>query len=118
VPDEFDRFLGAALSPKERDPDRQFVARVEARIALEQQLARERRSLLAGLLKQLVALLAVAAGVWWVGRAAPVAMWVRESPEAALLLLLAAFVFLIVLFSARASVATATRAPLRTVSTA
>ena len=36
--DPFDSFLSEALAPPARDPDRQFVARVQARVALEARL--------------------------------------------------------------------------------
>lgn len=106
--DEFDRLLKSALQPPEGLPDRQFVARVQARIALEEQLSSERRLVVGGLIKQLLALAAVAAAIWWVGRAAPVASSFAESPALGLAILLIAFLFLTVVVSAR---------PPRTVST-
>jgi len=96
---DFDRFLEASLAPPERLPDRRFVGGVQARIALEQQLAQEHGALRAALVKQLVALLAVAAGLWVVGRAAPVASWVAASPAAALAVLLCAFGCAVALFA-------------------
>lgn len=89
--DEFDRFLEAALAPPERVPDRRFVAGVQARIALDERLARERGALIGALLKQLAALLAVAAGLWVLGFAAPVDRFVAQSPAVALLVLIGAF---------------------------
>ena len=99
--DGFDHFLSAALAPPEREADRAFVARVQAQIALEERFARERMSLLRDLLQQLVALLAVSAGAWWVGRSAPVAQWARESPATALAILLVAFMFMAAMFITR-----------------
>ena len=42
--DEFERMLSEALAPEARDPDRLFVARVQAGIAIEQRFAAERRA--------------------------------------------------------------------------
>jgi hypothetical protein len=97
--DGFDQFLASSLAPAERAPDRRFVARVQARIMLEEQLARERRALVAGLAKQLAALIAVAAAVWVIGSAAPVAQSFAEFPGIGRLLLLAAFGFVVAMFS-------------------
>ena len=99
--DEFDRFLAAALAPEERAPDRRFVARVQAAILLEERLAAQRSSVLRGLATQLVALAAVAAALWWLGRAAPVAGWFGESPALGLGVLLTGFACLVGLFSLR-----------------
>jgi hypothetical protein len=98
--DEFDRFLERALAPDERDPDRQFVARVQARIALEQQFAAQRRSLVAEFLRQLAAVAAIAAALWWIARAAPINSPSSGSPALALAVLLTAFGLLVALFSA------------------
>jgi|tagenome__1003787_1003787.scaffolds.fasta_scaffold20888712_2 hypothetical protein len=99
--DEFDRFLVHALAPEERLPDRRFVGRVQALIALEEQLAAQRRSVIGILLKQVLALAAVAAAVWWVGRAAPVAGWVAESPALGLAISVTAFGLLVALLTFR-----------------
>jgi len=99
--DEFDRFLSSALSPPESAPDRKFVARVQARIALEDRLAAQRSSLIRSLTHQLVALLAVAAALWWIGRAAPVASWFADSPSIGTAILLAAFACLVGLLALR-----------------
>jgi hypothetical protein len=99
--DEFDLFLKPALEPRDRPPDRQFVARVQAVIVLEQRLAGERSLLLRRLVKELVALASVAAALWWFVRAAPIGGWVAESPALALVSLLAGFIFLMVVLSAR-----------------
>ena len=99
--DEFERFLAAALAPEERAPDRQFVARVQAAILLEQRLAAQRSSLIRDLVRQIVAVAAVAAGLWWLGRAAPVASWFGESPAVGLAILVISFVCLVGLLSGR-----------------
>ena len=97
--DSFEQFLADSLALPERLPDRRFVAGVQARIILEDQLGRERRRLAASLLMQVAALLAVAAGVWVLGSAAPVAQWSAEFPGFGLIILLAAFGFAVVIFS-------------------
>ena len=101
MPDDFERFLAAALAPPERMPDRKFVSRVQAAIALDEQLAAERRAVVAGLLKQLAALFSVAAAVWLIGRAPPVTAWFDASPEFGLASLLVAFVCVVGLISFR-----------------
>lgn len=97
--DEFERFLASAIAPPDRLPDRRFVARVQARILLDEQLARERRALMAALGRQIVALAAVAAGIWVIARAAPVADVFAQSPAVALAILLVAFSFVVAMFS-------------------
>ena len=99
--DEFDRFLASALAPQERAPDRGFRARVEAAIALEEQFSAQRRTLIANFAEQLLGMFAVALGVWWVGRAAPVSNWFAESPALGLAILVTAFVCLVGLLSLR-----------------
>jgi hypothetical protein len=96
---DFDRFLDAALAPPERLPDRRFVAGVQTRIALDDRLARERAALIGALVKQLAALLAVAADLWMLGRAAPVASFGAQSPAVALLVLLGVFGCAVALFA-------------------
>ncbi len=102
--DDFDRFLEQALAPDERDADRLFVARVKARIALDQRLRAERRSIFRRLGVEMLALAAVALGLVSVGRAAPVAGFFAESPAGALAALLTAFALLVLLFSRPADV--------------
>jgi len=97
--DPFDQFLARSLAPEQRLPDRRFVAQVEARILLEEQLERERRALVANVIKQLIALLAVAAAAWMIGNAGPVAEAFAQTPAVGLLLLLVAFGFVVALFS-------------------
>ena len=93
--DAFEDFLKSGLAPLDRAPDRQFVLRLQAAIALEKQLAAHRSSLVREFARQLLALAAVAAGLWWVGKAAPVASWFAGSPAIGLAVLLSAFALLI-----------------------
>ena len=97
--DEFDRFLASSLAPPERLPDRRFVANLHARILLEDQLAGKRRAVLGELLKQLVALVAVTAAAWFIGRASPIADFFAQTPAFGLAILLAGFGFVVLLFS-------------------
>jgi hypothetical protein len=99
VSDEFDRFLAAALAPQERESDRRFLARVQTAIVIEERLAAQRSSLMRDLALQLVAVAAIAAALWWLGRAAPVASWFGESPALGLAILMAMFACVIVLLS-------------------
>jgi len=105
--DSFEQFLAESLAPAERLPDRRFVAGVQARIILEDQLASERWRLAGSLLMQVAALLAVAAGVWVLGSAAPVAEWSAEFPGGALLVLVVGFGLLVAMFSRSAPEAAA-----------
>jgi hypothetical protein len=59
--------------------------------------------LLAGLGYQVLALLSVAAGLWWISRAGAVGQWFVESPELALAILLTGFVFLGIMLTTSAS---------------
>jgi len=99
--DAFERFLADSLAPPQRTPDRRFVSIVHSRILLEDRLAAERRTLVADLIKQLAALIAVAAALWFMGRAAPVAEWFAQHRAAGLAALLVAFGLLIALLSRR-----------------
>ena len=98
--DRFDRFLSEALAPPERGPDRAFVRLVQARVALEDRLSAERRAVLSGMFLKILALAAFAAGLVWLGRSPAVGGLAAESPAILLALLLAAFSFLVLLFSA------------------
>jgi uncharacterized membrane protein len=109
--DEFDLFLAEALSPAEREPDRAFVSRVQAHILLDQRLRAERRGALSSLAMQVIGLAAVAAAVLWLLRSTAIASFAAESPAVLLLALLAAFSFVILLFSSGAG-AGATHRPL------
>jgi hypothetical protein len=97
--DELDLFLAEALRPAEREPDRAFVARVQARIRLDEQVRAERSRALSLLARQVVGLAAVAAGAIWLARSPAIAGFAGESPAILLLALLAAFSFVILLFS-------------------
>jgi hypothetical protein len=112
--DKFDRFLASALAPSDRLPDRRFVAQVQARIALEDRLGAQHRRVVGALIKQMVALATVAAAVWWVGRAGPVASWLGESPEFGLLILLTGFASLVGILSIRSTPQLARPSVLRT----
>src|SRR4051812_45545520 len=98
MPDQFDAFLTQALTPPKRDPDRQFVARVQARIAIDARLEAERRGILRGFGTQLLALIAVAAAVVGVGRAEPISRFAADSPVVVLCGLLAVFTLTVLLF--------------------
>lgn len=97
--DEFERFLASSLAPPDRLPDRSFVAAVHVRIEVERLLKRQRCQLAASLGSQLIALFAVAAGVWWLARAAPIAALLSQFSTVALLVLLIAFGLLVALLA-------------------
>lgn len=97
--DEFERFLVGALAPPQREPDRAFVASVRAHIALDQRLRGERAAAITAFALQLIALLAVAAGVAWFARSPGIAEAASESPGLVLLILVGLFSFLVLLLS-------------------
>lgn len=99
--DDFDRFLSSALAPAERDPDRQFVARVQHRIALDERLDGEWRALRLDLVQQIAAVMAIAASLLFIGRAAPVAELFARAPAVALAILLTSFALVIALMTIR-----------------
>ena len=99
--DEFETCLTAALAPAEREPDRPFVARVQAHIALDERLAAARHSVIRRLGLELVGLAAVAAALFWLSRAAPIADLVAESPAAALVALLSIFALVVAAVTAQ-----------------
>jgi cytochrome bd-type quinol oxidase subunit 2 len=99
--DPFERFLTTALAPEARSPDRLFVVRIQARIALDERLEAQRRGMLRQLAAQVAALLAIAAGMLWLGRAEAVDRFFADSPSLALCALLAIFALLLVLLSAQ-----------------
>lgn len=101
--DEFDAFLAKGLAPEEREPDRAFVARVQAGIRLDEQLRAERRTMVATLAVQFLGVAAIAAAIVWLLRAPEIGAFATESPAFLLLILLVAFSFVIVLFSSGAS---------------
>lgn len=95
--DEFERFLAAALSPAEREPDLAFVRRVQARIALDERLAAERRAMLSALALKSVAIAVFAAALAWFGRSPAVGELAADAPAILLAILLAGFSFLLLL---------------------
>jgi hypothetical protein len=97
--DEFDDFLAQALGPAEREADRLFVARVQSRIRLNEQLRAERRRMLSMLAIQVLGIAAIAAAVFWLLRSPELAEFAAESPAILLTMLLAAFSFAVLLFS-------------------
>ncbi len=101
--DDFEHFLSAALAPEERWPDREFVARVQARIALEERFAAERSAIGAKLGIELLALIGVAAGLVWLARAPAITNLASESPALTLAILLTGFALLTALFSLQTS---------------
>ena len=98
----FDDFLGEALAPPERDPDRAFVARVHARVLLHEAIRAQRQSALQRLSLQLIALLAVVAAFILLSQSPDVAAFVAESPAIVLTALIALFSMLIAVFASRA----------------
>lgn len=101
--DDFNSFLSEALAPPAGEADRIFVARVQALIRLEEQLLAERQRLFSSLALQAIGLLAPTAAAFWLLRSPAVASFASESPAILLLALLAAFSFLVFLFSIHAS---------------
>ena len=99
MPDEFDDFLAQALAPPDRDPDRAFVSRVQARIRIEERLEAERRGLLSLVPLHLIGIASIAAGLSWLVRSPAIAQSVGQSPAVLLVILLAAFIFVALLFS-------------------
>ena len=97
--DEFEIFLAAEVAPDELGPDRRFVAAVQSRIAIEERFVQQRRELVRGFVAQLSALLAVAAGLWWIGRSAVVAGLLTVAPGMGVVVLLPAFALAVALFS-------------------
>jgi hypothetical protein len=108
--DPFDDFLGKALAPPERDPDRAFVARVHARVLLHEAIRAQRQSALQRLSLQLIALLAVVAAFVLLSQSPDVAAFVAESPAIVLTFLIALFSMLIALFASRAGSSSASAA--------
>ena len=95
--DDFERFLAVALSRSPRGPDREFVARVQALVLLDERLKAERRSVLGWLAREMLALAAVTAALLIVAASPAVATFTAESPAAALGGLVAALAFLVLL---------------------
>jgi hypothetical protein len=101
--DTFDDSLARELAPADREPDRAFVARVQARIRVEQRLDAERAGLLSALSIQILGIAAIAGALWWLSRSPAIESFAGESPAILLLVLLAAFSFVIALFASRPS---------------
>jgi cytochrome bd-type quinol oxidase subunit 2 len=97
--DAFERFLTSALAADQREPDRRFVARVQARIALHAHLCAQRRDMLRQLVTQIIGLGGVAGGLLWLGRAGAVSRFFADWPWLALCILLSIFGLLLLLFS-------------------
>ena len=93
----FDIALAAMLAPPERGPDRAFVRRISAAVALEQRLAARRSQLLRRLAGQFSAFAAMAAAVLILGLAPAISRVAAESPPQTLIVLLVSFSFLLVL---------------------
>ena len=100
--DPFDDFLGKALVPPERNPDRAFVAQVHARVLLHEAIRAQRQGALQRLSLQLIALLAVVAAFVLLSQSPDVAAFVAESPAIVLTALIALFSMLIAVFASRA----------------
>jgi len=96
--DDFELYLAEALTPEEREPDRAFVRRVQAQLALDQRFRTERQAILRQLGVQAAGIGAVAGGLLWLARAAPVAAFVADSPAVALAGMLTSFALLALLF--------------------
>jgi hypothetical protein len=110
--DEFDDFLRSALAPDEREPDRAFVTRVQARILLDEALVAQRRGTLQRLGLQLLALVAITAAFVLLSRSPDIAAFIAESPAIALTALIALFSLLIAALGSRiASADVRNRAP-------
>ena len=107
--DRFDRFFAEALAPPAGEPDSAFVRAVQTRIALEQRLARERSVHWRRLAVQILALVAVAGGLAWLGRAPMVAGLGVESPALVLAALVSGFGFLVAVLAAAAAPAPSIR---------
>ncbi|HWJ58192.1 MAG TPA: hypothetical protein VNR68_00895 [Sphingomicrobium sp.] len=99
--DDFESALAQALKPEEREPDRQFVLRVQTAILLEERLTAERRALGASLAKQLLGLVAVAAAIVVVSRSAAVEDWFQRSPGIGLAALIVGFGLVAILVGGR-----------------
>lgn len=97
--DEFDDFLARTLGPSEREPDRAFVTRVQSQIRLDEQLRAERRNMLSALSIQVIGIAAIAAAIFWLLQSPQIASFAAESPAILLATLLAAFSFVVLLFS-------------------
>ncbi|HEY1144107.1 MAG TPA: hypothetical protein VGE68_08750 [Sphingomicrobium sp.] len=111
--DEFDDFLRSALAPRDREPDRAFVARVQARILLDEAFQAQRRGLIQRFGLQLLAVIAIATAFLLLSRSPQIAEFVAESPAVALVALIALFSLLIGLFTSRGASTDFRRSALR-----
>jgi hypothetical protein len=96
--EEFDDFLAQALAPPDRNPDRAFVSRVQARIRVEERLEAERRGLLSLVPLHFVGIASIAAGLSWLVQSPAIAESAGQSPAILLMIVLAAFIFVALLF--------------------
>jgi hypothetical protein len=97
--DEFDTFLAAALAPEERQPDRAFTLKVNARIALEARLNAQRRAALRELGLQALAVMAIAGALLWLLRSELFAELAATSQPLTLACLLVLFGMLVALLA-------------------
>ena len=109
--DQFEGMLASALAPPDRDPDRAFVAQVQARVLLHEALRAERRGALQRLGLQLLAIVAVAAALLLLSRSPEITEFVAESPAVVLAAVIALFSLLIGLFASRTAPNVSARAP-------
>jgi hypothetical protein len=98
--DEFDAFLAQALKAEDGEPDRSFVAGVQARIVWEERVQAEREAVKGRLMRHIAAVLSLAAAFLWLARSPDLSAVLSESPAIILGVLIALFAFLIVVLSA------------------
>ena len=96
---DFDQFLRESLGPEQRDPDRRFVARVQAQVRLDAQLSARKRAIGRRLLRDLVGIAAIAAGFVVLAESPAVTELATHSPQIFVAGLLAAFGSVVLLFS-------------------
>jgi hypothetical protein len=96
---DFDHFLRDSLGPQEREPDRLFVARVQAQVRLDEKLAARRRTIGLRLLRDSIGIAAIAAGLVVLAESPAVAELAAGSPEILVGGLLGAFGCVVALFS-------------------
>jgi len=97
--DEFEDFLSKALAAPERQPDREFVQRVQVQVRLDEYLRAQRSLVWRGLGVQIIGIAALAIGALWILRSPAISAFAVESPAILLLALLGAFSLVILLFS-------------------
>jgi hypothetical protein len=97
---DFEVFLATALAPEDREPDRLFVARMQAQVRLDARLTQARGAMARRLGLQLLGIAAVAAAVLIVAESPAAGRLIAYSPEIFVLSLLAAFGFVVAMFSA------------------